>query len=84
MAKKPAKIPSDSLTAIAGLGVELAILSDKVDAVADRVRTSEKRLDEAKSMPLHLIQVKQDIGDLKEAIARIEATVNRRPWWRVW
>lgn len=76
MAKKPA----DTLTAIAGLGVELAVISDKLDKLAGRVCTSERRIDESKGIPLHMIQVKEEISQLREMLARMEARQDRS-WW---
>jgi hypothetical protein len=78
VAKKPARVPTDTLTAIAGLGVEISLLADKVDAIATRVVAAEKKLDDAKGLKLHLIEVKEELIDLKSALSPA------RPWWRVW
>ena len=77
MAKKLAapKKGGDELTALAGLGVELAVISDRVDALAARAAAAEKRLDDAKLR----------IADLSARLTAIETKpAVARKWWPFW
>lgn len=85
MAKKITAKRADTTIEIAELGIELSLLAKRVDALTARMDTSEKRHDEAKWMPLHLITANQLIEGLKADVERLARNCTpSRPWWRFW
>lgn len=85
MAKKTSPKNPDSTVALAELGVELSMLAKRVDALAARMDTSDRRHDEAKWMPLHLITANQQIEGLKADVERLTRNcATHKAWWRFW